>query len=307
MSRSEKDRSSNPSDAVAAHYDASAAHYHDMYDREHLRDCSKDYPANYFRLQLLLESFVQKGVRRVLEVGVGDATPLIALADAGLDVWGFDFSKQMVDAARGNMQRRGYDPSRIFWGDVQDRTTYAGSLTEGPFDGVLAMGVMPHVVNDDGAIENIAALVRPEGSIFIEFRNKLFSLFSFNRYTADFILNDLLDGVAADVKQLVADDLQGRLRMDVPAAPPRVPNAAPRDTEIFSKFHTPFEVTDLLERHGFADVMFRWYHYHPAMPYLSERAPQRFRDEAIGLERETSGWRGMFLCSAFVAEATKRA
>lgn len=305
MSRSDKNRSSNRSDAVAAHYDAAAARYHEMYDRDHLRDCSRDYPANYFRLQLLLESFVKKGVKRVLEVGVGDATPLIALAGAGLDVWGFDFSREMVTTAKANMRDHGGDPSRIFWGDIQDRTTYADSLTEHHFDGVLAMGVMPHVASDDDAIANMAALVRPGGSIFLEFRNKLFSLFTFNRHTADFILNDLLAGVAPELKRLVADELNERLRMDVPRRQEARPGAAPGYDEIFSKFHTPFEVADLLKRHDFVDVTYRWYHYHPAMPYLGDRQSQLFRDEAIKLEGEPSGWRGMFLCSAFVAEATK--
>jgi len=41
------------------------------------------------------------------------------------------------------------------------------------------------------------------------------------------------------------------------------------------------------------------------MPYLGEKIPELFRKEAISLEREPSGWRGYFLCSAFVVEATK--
>ena len=30
-----------------------------------------------------------------------------------------------------------------------------------------------------------------------------------------------------------------------------------------------------------------------------------FREEALKLEHDTSGWRGLFLCSAFVVEAIK--
>jgi hypothetical protein len=35
--------------------------------------------------------------------------------------------------------------------------------------------------------------------------------------------------------------------------------------------------------------------------------PELFREEAVRLEHETSGWRGLFLCSAFVVEAVKGA
>jgi hypothetical protein len=43
------------------------------------------------------------------------------------------------------------------------------------------------------------------------------------------------------------------------------------------------------------------------MPYLADRMPELFREEAIRLEHESSGWRGLFLCSAFVVEAVKKA
>ena len=72
---------------------------------------------------------------------------------------------------------------------------------------------------------------------------------------------------------------------------------------ILSKFHNPFEVTELFKKHNFEDIQLLWYHYHPAMPYLEQRMPEAFRREAIRLEHEPSNWRGYFLCSAFVVEA----
>ena len=44
---------------------------------------------------------------------------------------------------------------------------------------------------------------------------------------------------------------------------------------------------------------------HPAMPYLNDIDKELFREEALKLEHDTSGWRGLFLCSAFVVEAIK--
>jgi 2-polyprenyl-3-methyl-5-hydroxy-6-metoxy-1,4-benzoquinol methylase len=293
--------------SVESHYDAAAARYHEQYERERLYDTSQVYPANYFRLQLLLKSFITKGIKRVIEVGVGEGTPLATLAKAGIDVWGFDISHEMVKRSKQTVQKNGMDPDHIFWGDIQDPTTYAHALKGGLFDGLIAMGVMPHVENDDMVLTNMATLVRPGGSVFIEFRNKLFSLMTFNRYTAEFILQDLLRDVAPDVKAAVAKDLQARLRMDMP--PQRTAMAgsdAPGYDAILSKFHNPFEVVETIGRHGFRDVRLLWYHYHPAMPYLETQFPERYRREAIRLEHEPSNWRGYFLCSAFVVEAVKK-
>jgi len=292
--------------SVIDHYDAVAERYHEQYERDQLYNISAPYPANYFRLQLLLNSFVTKGLKRVIEVGVGEGTPLATLGKAGIDMWGFDISNEMVKKSKERMKENESNPEHIFWGDIQDPTTYVHALRDGQFDGLMAMGVMPHIENDDMVLENISALVRPGGTVFIEFRNKLFSLFTFNRYTADFILNDLLAGVSKEVKGLVDKDLNSRLRMDVPPIRDKIEGAeAPGYDSILARFHNPFEVVGLFKKHNFTDIKFHWYHYHPAMPYMEEQMPELFRKEAIRLEHEPSDWRGFFLCSAFVVEATK--
>ncbi len=160
--------------------------------------------------------------------------------------------------------------------------------------------------DDDLVLDNMASLIRPRGSIFVEFRNKLFSLFTLNRYTAEFILDDLLRDVSPTMRERVSQDLHARLRMDVPAKRDTLTGTdAPGYDAILSRFHNPFEVGPLFERHGFCDIRLLWYHYHPAMPYLEPDDPDEFRREAISLEREPSNWRGFFLCSAFVVEATR--
>ena len=135
----------------------------------------------------------------------------------------------------------------------------------------------------------------------------MFSLFTFNRHTADFILTDLLRDVAHEVKEIVARDLESRLRMDMPPKRERIGSSdAPGYDAILSKFHNPFEVIELFKKHNFGDIKLLWYHYHPAMPYLEEKLPDMFRRESIRLEHEPSNWRGFFLCSAFVVEAVKK-
>lgn len=298
---------SKPVEAVHAHYDAVAEGYSEQYQRDLLFTRPR-YPANYFRLQLLLNAFINKGVKRVIEVGVGEGTPLATLAKAGIDVWGFDISEKMVERSRSTLRALGIPEERVFWGDVLDPVTYAHSLREGQFDGLMAMGVMPHVENDDLALGNMSTMVRPGGSVFIEFRNKLFSLFTFNRCTYEFILDDLLAPVSPQLKDLVAQELKSRVRMDLPPQRKTTETGeGPGYDAILSKFHNPLEIDQLFHRHGFGQLRLLWYHYHPAFPMLQGEAAELFRKEAIRLEHEASGWRGMFLCSAFVVEAVKNA
>jgi len=303
----------NSEDLVAKHYDGSAENYHLQYERNLISDVSRNYPANYFRLHQLINSFTQNNVRKVIEVGVGEGTPLITLSKAGMDVSGFDISHKMVEKARTNFAENGLSPENIIFGDIQDPITYSPLLRAGQFDALLAMGVLPHVQNEEFVLKNMKNLVKPNGRVFIEFRNKLFSLFTFNRYTYEFIMEDLLDGVSPQLKSIVSKNLKDRLQMNLPT--PRMTSASANVNDssadgevigydaILSKFHNPFEMIDLFEKIGFKESKLHWYHYHPAMPNLSEEDPQLFRDEALKLEHNNSNWKGMFLCSAFVIEA----
>jgi 2-polyprenyl-3-methyl-5-hydroxy-6-metoxy-1,4-benzoquinol methylase len=289
---------------VAAHYDAAAAEYHLQYRRESL-DTIAEYPANYFRLQILVNRLASLGARRVYEVGVGEGTPLLTLAAMGIEVAGCDISEAMVEQARAHIAQAGLLPSAVSWGDIQDSVTFAHQLRDGPFDAVIAAGVLPHVANDSLFLRNVGMLLEPGGTALIEFRNKLFSLFTFNRKTREFVVGDLLRGVDPAVAQVVGEDLESRLQMDQPEVRAVAGDGAPGYDAILSKFHNPFELIDEFRRNGFVDARIHWYHYHPAPPMLEPILGEAFRRAAFALEHDASDWRGYFLCSAGVVEATK--
>ena len=97
---------SEDKNSIIEHYDASANTSHELYNDQNIFDTSVSYPANYFRLQLLLRSFKSKKIKNVLEIGVGEGTPLSALGNAGMDVWGFDISSEMVKKSKDLYKQR---------------------------------------------------------------------------------------------------------------------------------------------------------------------------------------------------------
>jgi 2-polyprenyl-3-methyl-5-hydroxy-6-metoxy-1,4-benzoquinol methylase len=286
---------------VARFYDAEAADYHRMYQRENLEKLEY-YPANYFRLQILVRRLAAIGAKRVYEIGVGEGTPLVSMAKLGMEVAGCDISESMVAAARKTFQAAGLPQELIQWGDVQDATTLAGQLRNGEFDAVVAAGVLPHVRDDRLMLETVKMCLKPGGTAFIEFRNKLFSLFTFNRLTKEFILDDLLADVPSTVKVAVEAELDQRCAIDKPAIRTARPGTERGYDEILAKFHNPFELQEFFKESGFSSVQVHWYHYHPAPPMMEGAIGLDFRRAAMRLEHEGS-WRGMFLCSAGVIEA----
>jgi 2-polyprenyl-3-methyl-5-hydroxy-6-metoxy-1,4-benzoquinol methylase len=284
---------------VASYYDEVAANYGERYDRRRHMSLEK-YPANYFRLQILLELIERHRMSTLYEVGVGEGTPLSIVHRAGVRVAGCDISEAMVSRARERLASNGGDPLSVTWGDIEDSITLVDQCSAGPYDAVVAFGVLPHVKNDLLMLKNIRNFCRPGGRILIEFRNSIFSMFTFNKFTRDFILNELLANTSDVVKSAVAADLAKRLAVDIP-----VITEGAYDS-IFAKFHNPFDLPKVIENAGFKDPTIHWYHYHPAPPMLEEVIGREvYREEAAKLEHSTDSWRGIFLCSAGLIEAVR--
>ncbi len=289
--------------SVASHYDGSASSYGDQYDPEKLWT-NAEYPANLFRLQLVQRLLAEAGSTSVYELGVGDASPLSTIGATGLRVAGNDVSPEMVKVARANMEAKGLDGSLITLLDAQDAAAVrAEHELRGEFDSVMALGVIPHVSNDAAFVTAMDDFLRPGGQLLLQFRNSMFSMFTFNRLTKEFILDELLVDVSQEIRDVVAADLDARLAVDKP--PKRTRPTGDGYDEILSRFHNPFELVEVVKAAGYSDIRFHWYNYHPAYPMIAGNIDSRaYREAQVALEHEGT-WRGMFLCSAGLIEATK--
>ena len=139
--------------------------------------------------------------------------------------------------------------------------------------------------------------------MLLQFRNAMFSMFTFNRLTKEFILDELLTDVPENIRAVVGADLDQRLAVDKP--PLRTRPTGDGYDEILSRFHNPFELADVVRAHGYTDLRFHWYNYHPAYPMIAGQIDAReYRQAQMDLEHEGT-WRGMFMCSAGLIEATK--
>ena len=289
--------------SVASHYDGSASTYSDQYNEEKIWT-NEEYPANFFRLKLVRRILADAGVTSLYEHGVGDATPLVTIAGDGIRVAGNDVSPEMVRFARANMTEHGLDPESINLLDVQSHDAIDTERKRaGSFEAVMALGVIPHVEDDRWFVDSMDKFLEPGGRLLLQFRNSMFSMFTFNRLTKEFVMDELLPDVPESIREIVSADLDQRLAVDKP--PKRTRPTGDGYDEILSKFHNPFELSEIVKSFGYKELQFHWYNYHPAYPMLAGSIdPKVYRQAQMDLEGDTS-WRGMFLCSAGLIEAVK--
>lgn len=289
---------------VGLHYDGSASTYHEQYDPDLVWE-NAEYPANFFRLQKVIEILRDRGISSFYDLGAGEVTPAIAISEAlGVDFRASDLSPEMVRLGKENLIKHNMDPDWLALVDIREMEAIKTEASRvGQFDAVIALGVIPHVADDAWFVEAMSLFLKPGGTLILQFRNSMFSMFTFNRLTKEFILEELMAPIPQQFKDAVADDLDQRLAVDKP--PIRRREDGHGYDEILSKFNNPLELAEVVKAQGYTDLSYRWYNFHPTYPMIAGSFDEEeYRQGQIDLEADTS-WRGMFLCSAGMIIATK--
>jgi len=274
------------------YYDQVAQNYKKMYEEGYDK-----YPANLIRLNLLIKRLKEINAKTVLDVGCGTCAPMIKLLKQGFQVHGCDFSSEMIKIGKNQLSNEGFDQNLISQADVEDDS----SLPKEQFNSILALGVFPHLIDENKALQNLRKRLTNNGKIFIEFRNDLFSLFSSNKYTIDFILNKLIDynSSTQEIQNNLLEFYSNMYKVEKPKS---------RDgkisyDDILARFRNPLSIEeDLFLKNGFVIDDIHFYHYHALPPSFSEKYPEFFRERSLQLEKPND-WRGNFMASAFVVEA----
>jgi SAM-dependent methyltransferase len=293
----------DPETSVRACYSTwSKSYYTDYYGPE------APYPPVH--LDLLKRILQEAKVRSVLDAGCGPASILRHLAEEKLEVYGFDLAPEMVAEARRVLGPFGVPAERIWQGSVLSAEGFRPPAAKSAkrFDAAICIGVLPHIPEeaDIGVIRNLRGAVRKKGLVVLEARNAFFALFTLNRYSYRFFLDELVraDRLAAHagkdeakVRTALAG-LEKQFRMDLP--PERRGKAgAPGYDEVLSRTHNPLALRAQFAAAGFNDVRLLFYHYHCVPPMFEAEMPELFRRESLQME-DPEDWRGYFMASAFM-------
>lgn len=285
----------------------------DSYYRDYY---GKDAPYPPVHLPLITSVVDGLSPRRLLDAGCGPASMLRHIVKPGREVYGFDLTPEMVDEARRILGELEVAQQRVWQGSVLDAAAFAcPGETPAPFDVVLCVGVAPHLPEGEERtlLRNLHQALRPGGTVVLEARNELFSLFTLNRYSHELFLQRLVPvselraragDESAGVESALAQ-LSSMFRTDLPPIR-KGKQDEPGYDEVVSRLHNPLVLARQFASSGFTDVRTLFYHFHSLPPMLSQHAPRVFLETSLLMENDPQDWRGYFMASAFLVVATRR-
>jgi SAM-dependent methyltransferase len=290
---------------------------------ESVRACYSTWSGNYYdeyygakaayrpvHSALLRQALREANARTLLDAGCGPASFLRELDEEGIDRYGFDLTPEMVAEARRVLASQGVPADHVWEGSVLAPEAFRRPSGEPPhsFDAAVCVGVFPHIPADadDAVIRSLRGAVRQGGLVVIEARNQLFSLFTLNRYSYQFFLDELIHAAdlearagaeAGELRRALAV-LANQFRTDLPPVRKGKANEPGYD-EVLSRTHNPLVLRQQFADAGFQDVRLLFYHYHCLPPMLADFLPDFYRRESLAME-DPADWRGHFLASAFL-------
>ncbi len=265
----------------------------------HRTGFSKNYPANKYRLEIVLKLIKKINPKKILDVGCGTADPMIKILNGGFNIRGFDLSDDMIDMAKKNLKDYGYPEELV----TLDNMESIKCFDTNEFDCAIALGSVYYARNFNSAMSRIIRTIKPNGHFIFSLRNELFSLFSVNKYTAHFILNKLIEQDMIDAK--LKNDIHENLKRKFLDTDERKLLKNVDDMNIHSIFHNPLTVeAEVCKPHSLELKNIFFYHYHALPPIYEEKSPIHFRKLSAGMERPLD-WKGYFMASAFVVHAVR--
>jgi SAM-dependent methyltransferase len=255
------------------------------------------------RDQILLTRILpgMPNVGRILDYGCGQGRLLATMLDRGLDAEGMEKHADMRSIAQAETAKWSSAKPRVLAGSVDD----LGKISSGTYDLIVAMGVFQYLSKSeyDDTLAEFKRLLRPGGSLVATFQNALFDLYTFNKYTVDFMMTKF-------VLPHVTGSTAGRIQADIEALmtnhdKPTYAATRARDN-IFVHLTNPLTVAEHLSAAGFDLLDKYFYEYFGLPPLIAGMHADISKSIAATFEVDNAtAWQGHFMANAFLVHARR--
>jgi 2-polyprenyl-3-methyl-5-hydroxy-6-metoxy-1,4-benzoquinol methylase len=278
------------------------------------------FPVNKIRKDVALKETellkIKKGAKS-LDIGCGTGQMVLDLLANGFQAYGVDIASKMIDEANNNLKKINSNLVK----DVFETKDLTEISREKKYDLITALGLLEYLDTDRELFSVLKNIVKKDGYALVECRNKLFNLFTGNKYTSEIIKNKKFSNLLKDflesekfspTKILEATNIIDSVYSNIPKflARFKIENNSTSYSKFPSKMvrrqHTPKECELSAKKYGFDLKYVVYYHLHPFPPAYENKFPQIYNKISELMTPLGRTYLGASLGSAFIAVLKKR-
>lgn len=238
---------------------------------------------------------------RILDYGCGQGRLLSHLLKLGFDAEGMEKHDEMRAVALAETSSWSKGQPRVRPGGIEGLE----ALPSEQLDIFVAMGVFQYMPKTEyfRTLAQIRRLLKPGGVMIATYQNAFFDLYTFNKYTVDFIIDRLaLPHVDAAHAVRIKKGIEGLI-----ANPDKPLYATTRARDnIFVHLTNPLTINDHLQTAGFAVSQKYFYEFFGLPPLIAGQNEAIAKSIAAKFEIDNAtSWQGYFMANAFLTHARK--
>ncbi len=234
-------------------------------------------------LKAMIPDWAMSAGVKIFDFGCGDGFLLPYFLKVGAAITGCDIAPGMIEAARKNVSELGFelDEAALQVGGVEKFK----EIPDGSLDGIVALNVLAYLnlEEEEAYYTEAYRTLRSGGFMLVSHSNRLFDMFSLNKYTVAFFSDFLIDDrrYASQMESLLVESTH-----------PMGSKATPLPVR-----ENPMNYGLKLSRYGLTEVRQEFINRHEAPPPILKE--QAFPDTLDVPADER--WRLFFTCSTFAS------
>lgn len=208
----------------------------------------------------------------VLDVGCGTGRLVCEIAKKGIYAIGVDYAKEMIDIAKENAKKLQLSKARF-----ECCSIFNYHLEPNKYDVISANGFIEYISYEslNKLLEISLKALKLDGSLVLGSRNRLFNLFSLNKFTEEEIHEDNVNTLLLEAIQIAeSNDIKNLVGLKT--APFQKEEKKHRQTgvQVTTRYQfTPVQLINKLNDRGFEPIEIYPIHIHGVLPEFKNKYP----------------------------------
>jgi 2-polyprenyl-3-methyl-5-hydroxy-6-metoxy-1,4-benzoquinol methylase len=241
----------------------------------------------------------------VLDVGCGTGDLVCEVAKKGINAIGVDFSDKMIEISEKNAKKLKCGEKAKF----ECCSIFDFDFEPDKYDVIAANGFIEYISFKEFhkfLDLSLKGLVK-SGSLVISCRNRLFNIFSLNKFTEDEMKNNNIHLLLTEAIQIAnADNIDQLVGLKTAPLPSKDQDQPSTGVKVSTRYqYTPAQLISILQEKGFEPVQVFAIHIHGVVPKFKKKHPNVHANIANLLQTYADNMSLVPYSSSFMVHAKK--